>query len=249
MRQRQKNSRCMTLIRSFVLHGGVDENSRSALVCCNPLKPSLIETNMLKKLIIVMTLAASLATLNAYSQEAPDALVRKNTTEILAAIKADKDLAAGDQKKIEKLADEKVLPYFNFVRMTQLAVGRNWRDATDAQKKSLIDEFRTLLVRTYSTSLTQFRNQTIEVKPVKMAAADTEVVVKTQVNQPGGQPIPIDYSMEKTSAGWKVFDVLIDGVSLVTNYRSSFNTEIQKSGIDGLIKSLADRNAKNAARK
>ncbi len=176
-------------------------------------------------------------------------MVRKNTNEILAAIKADKGLAAGDQKKIEALANEKVLPYFNFVRMTQLAVGRNWKDANEAQKKSLIDEFRTLLVRTYSTSLTQFRDQTIEVKPTKMTAADTEVVVKTQINQPGGQAIPIDYSMEKSSGAWKVYDVLIDGVSLVTNYRSSFNTEIQKSGIDGLIKSMSERNAKNAARK
>lgn len=204
---------------------------------------------MLKKMIFLVALATSFASQMAVAQDAPDAIVRKNTNEILAAIKADKDLAAGDQKKIEKLADEKVLPYFNFVRMTQLAVGRNWRDASDAQKKSLIDEFRTLLVRTYSTSLTQYRNQTIEVKPTKMAAGDTEVVVKTQVNQPGGQPIPIDYSMEKTDNTWKVFDVLIDGVSLVTNYRSSFNTEIQKSGIDGLIKSLSERNAKNAARK
>ena len=204
---------------------------------------------MLKKLIVITTFAASLIAQVAVAQEGPDALVRKNTTEILAALKADKDLAAGNQKKIEKLADEKILPLFNFVRMTQLAVGRNWRDANDAQKKSLIDEFRTLLVRTYSTSLTQFRNQTIDVKPTKMVAADTEVVVKTQVIQPGGQPIPIDYSMEKSGDSWKVYDVLIDGVSLVTNYRSSFNTEIQKSGIDGLIKSLSERNTKNAAQK
>ena len=164
-------------------------------------------------------------------------------------MKADKDLQAGNQQKIEKLAEEKVLPYFNFARMTQLAVGRNWREASDAQKKSLTDEFRKLLVRTYSTTLSQYRDQTIDVKPLKIAAADTEVVVKTQINQPGGQPIPIDYSVEKTKDGWKVYDVLIDGVSLVTNYRSSFNTEIQKSGIDGLIKSLVDRNAKNAAKK
>ncbi len=204
---------------------------------------------MLKKLIVITTFAASLIAQVAVAQEGPDALVRKNTTEILAALKADKDLAAGNQKKIEKLADEKILPLFNFVRMTQLAVGRNWRDANDTQKKSLIDEFRTLLVRTYSTSLTQFRNQTIDVKPTKMVAGDTEVVVKTQVIQPGGQPIPIDYSMEKSGDSWKVYDVLIDGVSLVTNYRSSFNTEIQKSGIDGLIKSLAERNTKNAAQK
>jgi len=204
---------------------------------------------MLKKLIILIAIAITVVPQVSSAQDAPDAIIRKNTTEILSALKADKDLAAGDQKKIEKLADEKVLPYFNFVRMTQLAVGRNWRDANEAQKKLLMDEFRTLLVRTYSTSLTQFRNQTIEVKPMKMVAGDTEVVVKTLINQPGGQPIPIDYSMENSSGGWKVFDVLIDGVSLVTNYRSSFNTEIQKSGIDGLIKSLSERNAKNAGRK
>ena len=204
---------------------------------------------MLKKLIVLATVVVGLNSQSALAQESPDALVRKNTTEILAALKADKDLAAGNQKKIEKLADEKILPLFNFVRMTQLAVGRNWRDANDAQKKSLIDEFRTLLVRTYSTSLTQFRNQSIDVKPLKVVAADTEVVVKTQVIQPGGQPIPIDYSMEKSGDSWKVYDVLIDGVSLVTNYRSSFNTEIQKSGIDGLIKSLSERNAKNATQK
>lgn len=204
---------------------------------------------MLKKLIILATVVVGLGAQLALAQEAPDALVKKNTNEILAALKADKDLAAGNQKKIEKLADEKILPLFNFTRMTQLAVGRNWKDASDAQKKSLIDEFRTLLVRTYSTSLTQFRNQTIDVKPMKMAAADTEVVVKTQVNQPGGQPVPIDYSMEKSGDSWKVYDVLIDGVSLVTNYRSSFNTEIQKNGIDGLIKSMSERNTKNAAQK
>lgn len=197
----------------------------------------------------LIILVATLCTFAVHAQEAPDALVRRSTNEILAAMKADKDIQAGNPQKIEKLAEQKILPYFNFVRMTQLAVGRNWRDASDAQKKSLIDEFRTLLVRTYSTSLAQYRDQTIDVKPLKSAAADAEVVVKTQVNQPGGQPIPIDYSLEKGTDGWKVHDVLIDGVSLVTNYRSSFNTEIQKSGIDGLIKSLIERNAKNAARK
>ena len=205
---------------------------------------------MLKRIFTVASVAFALTgSAAAFSQTAPDEIVRKNTADILAAMKADKDLVAGDQKKIEKLAEEKVLPYFNFPHMTQLAVGRNWRDASDAQKTALTEQFRTLLVRTYSTSLTQFRNQTIDVKPLKVAAADTEVVVKTQVVQPGGQPIPIDYSMEKTPNGWKVFDVLIDGVSLVTNYRSSFNTEIKASGIDGLIKSLSERNSKNAAKK
>ena len=204
---------------------------------------------MFKKIVSLVVFISALSGISAQAQEAPDALVRRSTNEILAAMKADKDLQAGNQQKIEKLAEEKVLPYFNFARMTQLAVGRNWREASDAQKKSLTDEFRKLLVRTYSTTLSQYRDQTIDVKPLKIAAADTEVVVKTQINQPGGQPIPIDYSVEKTKDGWKVYDVLIDGVSLVTNYRSSFNTEIQKSGIDGLIKSLVDRNAKNAAKK
>jgi phospholipid transport system substrate-binding protein len=200
----------------------------------------------MKKLLFATALSFSLA-LPVFAEDiAPDELVRKNTADILAAIKADKDLQAGDIKKIEKLAEDKVLPYFDFQRMTQLAVGRNWRDASETQKQSLTNEFRRLLVRTYSTSLTQYRNQTIDVKPIKLSAADSEVVVKTLINQPGGQPIPIDYSMERKD-GWKVFDVVIDGVSLVTNYRSSFATEIKNGGIDGLIKSLADRNSKNAA--
>lgn len=205
---------------------------------------------MFKKFVSLLTISVALGLAQiAHAEEAPDALVRKNVNEILAALKSDKDIAAGDLKKVEKLAEEKILPFFNFARMTQLAVGRNWRDASDAQKKSLIEEFRTLLVRTYSTSISQFRNQSIEVKPVKLAPGETDAVVKTLIIQPGGQPIPIDYSLEKSADTWKAFDVLIDGVSLVTNYRSSFNAEIQKNGIDGLIKSLSERNAKNAARK
>ena len=203
---------------------------------------------LLKKLLIVVSMWALGGV--AFAQDAaPDELVRKSTTEVLGMLKADKELAAGDPAKVEKLATEKILPYFNFQRMTQLAVGRSWREATDSQKTALIDEFRRLLVRTYSASLSQFKNQNIDVKPLKLTPSDTEVVVKTLIAQPGAQSIPIDYSMEKTKDGWKVFDVLIDGVSLVTNYRSSFSTEIKNSGIDGLVKSLADRNAKNAAKK
>jgi phospholipid transport system substrate-binding protein len=203
---------------------------------------------LLKKLLIVVSMWALGGV--AFAQDAtPDELVRKSTTEVLGMLKADKELAAGDPAKVEKLANEKILPYFNFQRMTQLAVGRSWREATDSQKTALIDEFRRLLVRTYSASLSQFKNQNIDVKPLKLTPSDTEVVVKTLIAQPGAQSIPIDYSMEKTNDGWKVFDVLIDGVSLVTNYRSSFSTEIKNSGIDGLVKSLADRNAKNAAKK
>jgi phospholipid transport system substrate-binding protein len=199
------------------------------------------------KLIQVAALAMTLAAGAAQAQDvAPDEMVRRTTNEVLNIIKTDKDLASGDTRKIVQLAEEKVLPNFNFSRMTQLAVGRAWRDATDAQKEALTKEFRTLLVRTYSTSLTQYRNQTIEVKPTKVAAGDKETVVKTQINQPGGQPIPIDYSMEKTDKGWKAYDIVVDGVSLVTNYRSTFAEEVRKSGVDGLIKTLSDRNAKSA---
>jgi phospholipid transport system substrate-binding protein len=203
---------------------------------------------MFKKfLMIAAMLAYSMVAIA--DDTAPDELVRKSTTEVLAMLKADKELAAGNPAKVEKLANEKILPYFNFQRMTQLAVGRSWREATDEQKTALINEFRRLLVRTYSSSLSQFKNQTIDVRPLKVAASDAEVVVKTLIAQSGAQGIPIDYSMEKTKDGWKVFDVLIDGVSLVTNYRSSFSTEIKNGGIDGLVKSLAARNAKNDAKK
>jgi phospholipid transport system substrate-binding protein len=203
---------------------------------------------MFKKLVMIAAMLVYSVCAIA-DDTAPDELVRKSTTDVLAMLRADKELAAGNPAKVEALANEKILPYFNFQRMTQLAVGRSWREATDEQKTALINEFRRLLVRTYSSSLSQFKNQTIEVRPLKVAAGDTEVVVKTLIAQSGAQGIPIDYSMEKSKDGWKVFDVLIDGVSLVTNYRSSFSTEIKNGGIDGLVKSLAARNAKNDAKK
>ena len=187
---------------------------------------------------------AALVPAFALAQEAPDALVKRVTDEVLAIIKSDKDLQSGNSRKIAELAEAKVLPHFDFTRMTRLAVGRNWQQANDAQKQSLEKEFRTLLVRTYSTSLSAYRNQTIDVKPLKMAPADKEVTVRTAVVQQGGPQIPIDYAMEKTDAGaWKVYDVVIDGASLVTTYRTSFNDQVQRGGIDGLVKSLADRNA------
>lgn len=184
----------------------------------------------------------ALAPFGAVAQEAPDALVKRVTDEVLTIIKSDKDLQAGNPRKVVELADAKVLPHFDFARMTRLAVGRNWQQANDAQKQALVKEFRTLLVRTYSNSLTAYRDQKIEVKPSKIAPADKEATVRMQVIQQGGPPIPIDYSMEKTDAGWKVFDVVIDGVSLVTTYRSSFNDQIAKGGIDGLLKTMQDRN-------
>lgn len=199
---------------------------------------------MYRKLIAF--LAALLPAL-AMAQEAPDALVKRIADEVVAIVKSDKDLQAGNSRKVVELAEQKVLPHFDFMRMTRLAVGRNWAQASEAQKEQLTREFRTLLVRTYSTSLSQYRNQTIEVKPSRIAAQDTEATVRTAVIQQGGPPIPIDYSMEKTASGWKVYDVVIDGASLVTTYRGSFNDQIQKGGIDGLIKTLQARNGAGGA--
>ena len=189
-----------------------------------------------------LSLLAMLAATAALAQEAPDALVKRTADEILAIVRQDKDLQAGNQQKVVQLAEQKVLPYFDFERMTRLAVGRGWQQASPEQRQALTSAFRTMLVRTYSTSLSQYRNQTIEVKPLKMAPADTDVTVRTQVVQQGGPPIPIDYAMEKKDNQWKVYDVIVDGASLVTTYRGSFNEQIQKTGIDGLIKTLQERN-------
>ncbi|MFA5172218.1 MAG: ABC transporter substrate-binding protein [Sulfuriferula sp.] len=179
----------------------------------------------------------------------PDVLVKNTTIEVTTILKRDKAVLTNDSQKLYALIDAKVLPHFDFNQMTMLAVGRYWRQATPAQQQALVKEFRTLLVRTYANALAEFNNQVIEFKPFNMAVNATDSTVQTQVKQPGAQPIPIDYSMEKTAAGWKVYDVSIDGVSLVTNYRSSFGTEIHKSGIDGLIRTLAGRNQQNAPTK
>lgn len=196
----------------------------------------------------LLSVVAAFAVGAALAQEAPDAMVKKTIDEVLTIVKTDKDLQSGNQAKIVSLAEEKVLPKFDFTRMTRLAMGRNWNQANDAQKADLTKEFRTLLVRTYSSALGQYRNQTIDVKPLKATPSDSEVIVKTVVNQGSGPQIPIDYNMAKADEGWKVYDILVDGVSLVTNYRSTFNDEISRSGVDGLIKSLRERNA-SAAKK
>ena len=195
---------------------------------------------MIRRLAIAF-LAALVPTLAA-AQEAPDALVKRTTDEVLAIIRADKDIQTGNMRKIVELAEQKVLPHFDFERMTRLAVGRNWSQTNPEQKAALIKEFRTLLVRTYSSSLAQYRDQAIEVRPSKVGAQDKDAVVKTAVIQKGGPQIPIDYSMEKAESGWKVFDVTIDGASLVTTYRGTFNDQIARGGIDGLVKLLQDRN-------
>jgi phospholipid transport system substrate-binding protein len=173
---------------------------------------------------------------------APDALVKSISDEVIGIIKQDKDIQAGNQKKINELVEAKVLPHFNFEHMTALAMGRNWPKDNTEQQKVLTNEFRTLLVRTYSSALSTYKNQVIEFKPLRAAAADTDVKVRTQVKQPGAEPVGIDYSMEKTASGWKVYDIVVGGVSLVTNYRETFNAQIRDGGIDSLIKSLAEKN-------
>ncbi|MCA1978471.1 MAG: ABC transporter substrate-binding protein [Thiobacillus sp.] len=177
----------------------------------------------------------------------PDVLARTTTQEVLTILKQDKEIRSGDLSRVYQLVEAKILPNFDFNRMTQLAVGKNWPRATAQQKQALVTEFRNLLVRTYSASLTAFNNQTVEFKPLVLKPTDEDVTVRTEIRQPGGQPIPIDYSMYKTAFGWKVYDVSIDGVSLVTNYRASFATTIRQNGIDGLIKTLAEQSARAGA--
>jgi phospholipid transport system substrate-binding protein len=195
--------------------------------------------NLFKYLILFIFLSMAPARAQGL---APDALAKSVTEEVLALIRADKDIQSGSQKKVLELVEAKVLPHFSFPRMTQLAMGRNWRAANPEQQKRLVGEFRALLVRTYTTAFTQYKNQTVEYKPVRMAAADTEVVVQSLIKQNSGPPIAVDYNMEKTDAGWKVYNLKIEGISLVENYRNTFNTEIQKNGVDGLIATLAEKN-------
>jgi phospholipid transport system substrate-binding protein len=200
--------------------------------------------NAIRKYLFFLSLWAFLT--GESRAQAPDALVRAVSEEVLALIRADKELAAGNQKRILEVVEAKVLPHFSFALMTRLAMGRNWRETSAEQRQRLTNEFRTLLVRTYTTALTQYRNQTVDFKPVRMAANDSDVVVQTLIKKPGGAPVAIDYSMEKTDSGWMVYNVKIEGISLIENYRNTFNSEIQKHGVDGLIKSLVDKNRSNA---
>jgi phospholipid transport system substrate-binding protein len=178
---------------------------------------------------------------------APDVLIENTVREVTGIIKHDKDIQAGDQQKIIALVDAKVLPHFDFQRMTQLAVGRYWRTATPEQKQALITQFRDMLVRTYTKVFTVYRDQKIEVKPLRMAPDDTEVTVNTVISKPGSQVTTVDYEMKKAADGWKVFDISIEGVSMVMSYRGTFASQIQQDGIDGLIKTLSDKNTNAAA--
>lgn len=173
---------------------------------------------------------------------APDVLVRDLTTDVLATIKADPGFAAGDVSRAQKLVDEKILPYVDFQKMTQLAVGRGWRTATPEQRTALTREFRTLLVRTYAGALSQVKDHTVQMKPMRAQPTDTDVIVRSNVVPSRGEPIQLDYRLEKQESGWKIYDVNVIGVWLVENYKNQFAGEINAGGVDGLIKTLTERN-------
>ena len=178
----------------------------------------------------------------------PDVLIKNTVHDVLEIVRNDKELRSGNQKKMLDLVDAKVLPHFNFEHMTKLAVGKSWRTATAEQKKQLMSEFRILLVRTYTKAFTSYRDQIVEVRPFKLDPAATEVTVKTAIIKPGSQqPILVDYDMEKMPDGWKVYDLTVEGVSLVTSYRGTFADQVQQVGIDGLIKTLVDKNRTSAS--
>jgi phospholipid transport system substrate-binding protein len=180
---------------------------------------------------------------SAQAQEVPpDVLVKNVTTEVVELITKDKEIRAGNRTKLIQVIEAKVLPHFNFSSMTALAMGQNWSKATPEQKKRLIEEFRTLLVRTYASALAAYSEQRFDYRPLRSRPTDTDVIVNVRVIQSGAQPVPIDYSMEKTAAGWKVYDVMVGGVSLVANYRTEFNSTVREVGIEGLIRNLQAKN-------
>lgn len=195
---------------------------------------------MMKKLFSLFAFVVFTST--AFAQEAPDVLVKRVTEEVLEIIRKDKDILNGDTSKVIDLVEKKVLPNFNFSHMTALALGKDWRKASAQQQQQLTAEFRTLLVRTYSNALTSYKSQKIVYKPFRMAANETDVLVRTEVIQPGSKPVQLDYGLEKLDASWKVYDVVVAGISLVTNYRDQFASEVRSGGIDGLIASIAAKN-------
>ena len=191
----------------------------------------------------------TVATLVAVNDDAPDVLIRTLSTDVLARIKADAAMQAGDMAKISALVDQTIMPYVNFQRMTASAVGRPWRTATPAQQKQIQDEFKTLLLRTYAGALSQVRNQTVDVKRLRAAPTDKEVTVKSELKSSGNSPVSLDYRLEKTAEGWRVYDMNVMGVWLIETYRADFGSVINAGGIDSLISKLQERNAANAARK
>nr|WP_315229048.1 ABC transporter substrate-binding protein [uncultured Limnohabitans sp.] len=221
------------------------------LMTMNRLTPLLNTRRAFVRLASSCLLAASVGLTTGVAQaatEAPDVFIKRLTTELLDIVKADKTILSGDVTKISVLVDQRVMPHVNFQRMTSSAVGPGWRQATPEQQKRLQDEFKTLLVRTYAGAVSQINDQTIVVKPLRAAADDKEVIVRTEVHGKG-DPIQLDYRVEKSAdapSGWRIYNLNVMGVWLVENYRSQFAQEINAKGIDGLITSLAERNKSNA---
>ena len=204
---------------------------------------------MKQTLSLAFSLLFTLATPGALAQEeAPDVLMKRISEEVIREIRNNKDIRAGDSAKIAALVDAKIVPHFDFRRITQVAMGANWRRANAEQQDRLTREFKTLLVRTYSGALANYRGQLIEFRPLRAAPGETEVTVKSHVRQPGAEPIAIEYDLAKTGREWKVFDVRIAGMSLVANYRSAFAEEVRNNGVDGLIGLLSQKNARVAMR-
>jgi len=196
---------------------------------------------------MLLALTLSVAALSARADvKAPDQLIRETAAEVIAAVKADKDLRGGNQKKLLALVEAKILPHFDFEKMTRLAVGRPWRTATAEQRDALVTQFRTLLVRTYTAAFSRYENQAVDVKaPLKSDDSDNEVTVDTSITKPGSPAIAVNYEMERKPDGWKVFDLTIEGASLIASYRGTFQEQVQQGGIDGLIKFLSDKNRAN----
>ena len=197
----------------------------------------------MKKSLYTLFLGLMLAVSPLFAQEeAPDTKIKKVTEDVLTIVRQDKDIQSGNTKKAIDLVEARVIPHSNVQRMTALAMGRDWNKASPEQKTRLSEEFKTLLVRTYSNALTSYRDQTLRYKPFKMQPGETDVVIKTEIVQPGAKPIQLDYSLEKQGNDWKVYDVIVAGVSLVSNYRDTFNQEVRANGVDSLIQMLANKN-------
>jgi phospholipid transport system substrate-binding protein len=198
---------------------------------------------MIVKFLVSLGFISSLMTAGVASAEiAPDVLVKKTADDVLAIIKSDKDIQAGNKQKIYALAEEKILPNFDFNRVSRMVLGKGWKAATPEQQAVFQKEFRTLLLRTYAVALGKYKDQNIDYKPLKAEPDAKNVTVKTQILQTGGQPVAVDYSLVKNPDGWKVYDIVIESVSLVTNYRTQFSSEISQNGIDSLNKKLAEKN-------
>ncbi|MEO8408060.1 MAG: ABC transporter substrate-binding protein [Oxalobacteraceae bacterium] len=202
--------------------------------------------NLNKFIVAVFAFVALAFAATVHAQEAPDALIKRISQDVLDIAKADREIQGGNQKRVLELVEAKILPYVDFQRMTALAAGRYWREATPEQQKQLTAEFRDLLVYTYSGAISQVKDQKLDFKPFRAAPTDTEVEVRSQVLQSRGDPIQLNYRLQKSPAGWKIYDINVLGAWLVETYKGNFSSEISKSGIDGLIKTLADKNKRLA---